>query len=450
MLLEKIKPGWLDGKWTEIFAERRQALYILMEQGEIERLWQIDDSGTGVRQRNGDFFSYSYATSLKSDDIEKVIKITSNGTSNFVWNGVSTDYDCDIKIPFLSRDIKDKIDFVKRAEAKISEYGSKIAFRKIAYREEMREVEIYNSEGLHVYFQQPQVVFLVQVAVADPQKGIETGYEAIGRSSGLELFEEVSPEEIAIDAVERGLKSLNAEWVKAGRMPVVISSAAGGTIIHEAVGHGLEGDLVFNNLSVYSGKMGEKVASELVTIVDDATLPCARGSFPFDDEGTPSQRSVLIENGILKGYMTDLFYAEKLGIGKTGNGRRESYRFMPIVRMTNTFMLPGKDSVEDIISSVDEGLYVLKMGGGEVNTISGDFVFEVLEAHMIRKGKIAEPVRGATLIGNGPEILKKVEMVGNDLGFSVGTCGKDGQGVPVTDGMPTTKISEITVGGKVK
>ena len=232
-------------------------------------------------------------------------------------------------------------------------------------------------------------------------------------------------------------------------MPVVISSDAGGTMIHEAVGHGLEADLAQEGLSVYSDKLGKQVASPLITVIDDATLPNKRGSFSFDDEGVPSQKTVLVENGLLKGYMYDRLTAMKDNTVSTGNGRRESYEWRPIPRMTNTFIALGSSSPHETVKSVEKGLFVKKMGGGEVNTVTGEFVFEVSEGYLIEKGKLGEPVRGATLIGRGPDILKSIDMVGNDFGFSIGTCGKDAQGVPVSDAMPTIRIPEIVVGGKV-
>ncbi len=218
-------------------------------------------------------------------------------------------------------------------------------------------------------------------------------------------------------------------------------------MVHEAIGHGLEADLAQSGMSVYTGKLGQQVASPLVTVVDDATIPHARGSFPFDDEGTPGERTVLVENGILKGYLYDRLSAMKDGCASTGNGRRESYQTKPIVRMSNTLIAPGETDPASIIREVEQGLLVRKMGGGQVNTVTGDFVFEVSEGYFIEKGAVGEPVRGATLTGNGPEVLKKIVRVGSDLGFGIGTCGKEGQGVPVADAQPTLLIEAITVGG---
>jgi TldD protein len=233
-----------------------------------------------------------------------------------------------------------------------------------------------------------------------------------------------------------------------GRMAVVLSSEAGGTMIHEAIGHGLEADLAQQGLSVYSKKIGEKVASSLITVVDDPTLPQKRGSYVFDDEGVASRRTILVEEGILKGYLYDRLSALEDGVESSGNGRRESYQHKPIPRMSNTMILPGKMSPEEIVHSVEKGLFVRKMGGGQVNTVNGDFIFEVNEGYLIEKGSVGEAVRGAILIGNGPQVLKEIDMVGSDLGFGIGTCGKDGQGVPVADAQPTLRIPELVVGGQ--
>lgn len=232
-------------------------------------------------------------------------------------------------------------------------------------------------------------------------------------------------------------------------MPVVLSEAAGGTMIHEAIGHGLEADLVQMGFSVYAGRRGEMVASPLVSVVDDATLQQRRGSYTFDDEGVPGQRTLLVDRGLLKGYLYDRLAAMKDNTVSTGNGRRESYRSRPLPRMSNTFILPGSTDPRAIVRSTERGLLVKKMGGGQVNTLNGDFVFQVSEGYLIEGGAVGEAVRGATLAGNGPAVLKSIDMVGNDLGFGLGTCGKEGQGVPVADAQPTLRIPEMLVGGEV-
>jgi len=253
----------------------------------------------------------------------------------------------------------------------------------------------------------------------------------------------------AREAVRQAQINLQAEEAPAGNMTVVLGSGWPGILLHEAIGHGLEGDFNRKGTSAFSGRVGERVASDLCTVVDDGTLPGRRGSLSVDDEGTPTENTVLIENGILKGYMQDKLNARLMGVKPTGNGRRESYAHLPMPRMTNTYMLPGQSEPEEIIQSVKKGLYARNFGGGQVDITSGKFVFSASEAYLIENGKITRPVKGATLIGNGPDVLTKVSMVGNDmeLDSGVGTCGKDGQSVPVGVGQPTLKIDGLTVGG---
>jgi len=264
---------------------------------------------------------------------------------------------------------------------------------------------------------------------------------------GFELFDENDPVDVALKAARRAILMLEADKAPTGPMPVVISSAAGGTMIHEAVGHGLEADLVQKRLSKFAGRVGQRVGSSVVTVVDDATIPYKRGSFAIDDEGTPAARTVLIEDGVLKGFLHDLMTAKKDSTGPTGNGRRESFRHKPIPRMTNTMIAPGKSKPDDVVADTKRGLFVRKMGGGQVNTVNGDFMFEVSEGYLIRDGKMGPAVRGAALVGNGPDVLQRIDMVATDQGFGIGTCGKEGQGVPVSDAQPTLRIRELTVGG---
>jgi TldD protein len=311
-----------------------------------------------------------------------------------------------------------------------------------------RQFLVLNSDGLIAPDQKTYFTFFVEV-VGEKDGRVETGREAAGGYAGLELLDEVTPADVAREAARRVKTLLSAKPAPAGTMPVVISAEAGGTMIHEAVGHGLEADLACNGLSVYQGKLDQQVASPLVTVIDDGTMPGRRGSYALDDEGTPSRRNVLIENGVLKSYMVDRLSAMKFDLMATGNGRRESFRSKPIVRMTNTYIAPGKDDPEAILRDTQWGVFVKAMGGGQVNTVTGDFVFAVTEGYVIREGKLAEPVRGATLVGNGPKVLSIIDRVGNDLGFAIGTCGKDGQRAPVTDAQPTLRVPELTVGGEV-
>jgi TldD protein len=233
-----------------------------------------------------------------------------------------------------------------------------------------------------------------------------------------------------------------------GTKTVVLASEAGGTMIHEAIGHGLEADLAMEGLSCYKGMLGQQIGSPLIDVVDDKTVPFKRGTYAFDDEGIPSERTLLVEKGVLKNYLYDRFHGMKYGVPSTANGRRESFRYKPITRMSNTMILRGSNDPSAIIASVDDGLLVKKMGGGQVDTVRGDFVFEIQEGYVIKKGQVGPMVKNATMMGNGPKILKEIDMVGTDLGFGIGTCGKDGQGVPVADGQPTLRMPEIVVGGK--
>lgn len=317
----------------------------------------------------------------------------------------------------------------------------------LSYRRSRQEVWVGNDDGdlvsdLRVY------TFLTMGVVVEKDGRLETGYEVIGGTKGDEILSERDPSSVAERVLKRALLSLSAEPSPAGIMDVVIAGEAGGTMIHEACGHGLEADIVRKESSVYADKVGQEVASPLVTLVDDGSLKGLGGSINFDDEGVPSKRTVLIENGILRGYLTDRLSSKVMGLPLTGNGRREGFEDFPIPRMTNTFLEPGEHSFEEIISSVERGLLVLKMGGGEVNPTDGNFVFKVNEGYIIEKGKIGKPVRGAILVGNGPEVLKNIKMLGKDLTFDIGLCGKDGQSVPVGDGQPTMLVGGLVVGGE--
>ncbi|MBU2551065.1 MAG: TldD/PmbA family protein, partial [Proteobacteria bacterium] len=311
----------------------------------------------------------------------------------------------------------------------------------------VQRVVILNADGGLAGDERSSLIFMVQV-VAEDRGRLQVGYEPMGGALGLELFEGRTPEQTARKAAARAVLMLEADEAPAGPMPVVLSSEAGGTMIHEAVGHGLEADLAGEGLSVYTDRLGQEVASPLVTVLDDATLEYRRGSFAVDDEGVPAERTVLVDRGRLVSYMHDRRSALKAGLASTGNGRRQSYRHRPVVRMTNTLIAPGPTDPDQVLSSTPEGLFVRKMGGGQVNTMNGDFVFEVSEGYLIENGRLGPPVRGATLTGNGPRVLQDIDLVGSDLGFAIGTCGKDGQGVPVADAQPTLRIRQIVVGGR--
>lgn len=307
---------------------------------------------------------------------------------------------------------------------------------------------VANSEG--VYAQDRQIrTRLYVTAVADKGQGTQTGSAGPGARKGLEFYEEdINPADTGREAARQALVMAGAGYCPAGVMPVVIDNGFGGVIFHEACGHSLEASSVAYGISQFTGKLGQQIANEKVSAVDDGTIPNAWGSINFDDEGTPSRRNVLIEKGILKGYMIDKFGGRRMGMAPTGNARRESYAYVTTSRMTNTFILDGEDKNEDIIASVDYGLYARDMGGGSVNPATGGFNFAVKEGYMIRNGKIAEPVRGASLVGTGSEILMKIDMVGQNLRRAQGMCGSSSGSIPTDVGQPMIRVSSITVGGR--
>jgi TldD protein len=442
------------GEFADIYFEEGTSTVIVGEDGKIEKVLAGSDRGVGIRVISDLRTAYAYTNDLTEKALLSLAETVSRAVKGRVFNQTIALRDMTINPGFpiaLSPDgvsLAEKVSLVTRADRAARDFDPRIRQVMTVYRDSRQRSQVANSLGEFSEFSRTGTVFMVQVVAAEGDT-IQTGYEPVGGFRGFELFTDNNPEELARTAAGRGILMLGARKAPGGMMPVVLSSEAGGTMVHEAIGHGLEADLAQNGMSVYSGKVGMEVASPLITVIDDATIPYARGSFSSDDEGTPAQRTVLVENGILKGYMYDRLTAMKDSCRSTGNGRRESYQAKPIVRMTNTMIAPGETPPAVITRSVDHGLFVRKMGGGQVNTVNGDFVFEVAEGYLIENGEISTPVRGATLTGNGPEILKKITMVGSDLGFGIGTCGKEGQGAPVSDAQPTLLISEITVGGAV-
>ena len=440
------------GDFADIYYEDKAFTSVLCEDGKVEQVLAASDRGIGIRVISGFSTAYAYTNQLSEESLLQLAETVSRGVRDGAPHGDfnlcerRTGAGFPIRIHPDQVELAEKVALVNRADRAARGFDKRIRQVMAVYRDGQMKTESVNSLGEFHEDSATATVFMVQV-VAQDGKVTQTGYEPLGAGRGFELFDAASPEELALKAAARGVMMLGARKSPAGQLPVVLSSEAGGTMVHEAIGHGLEADLVQAGTSVYKGRIGEQVASELVTVIDDATIPYARGSFGFDSEGTAAQRTVLVQDGVLKGYMYDRLSGMKDGCPSTGNGRRESYRVRPIVRMTNTLIAPGQSDPADIVRSVSSGLFVRRMGGGQVNTVNGDFVFEVSEGYLIENGVVGEPVRGATLAGNGPEVLKKITMVGSDLGFGIGTCGKDGQGVPVSDAQPTLLITGITVGG---
>lgn len=443
------------GEFADIYYEDGSYTSVACEDGKVERVLAAVDRGIGIRVISEFSTAYAYTNDLSEASLLQLADTVSRGVRgkafasdiNLCQRIVGPEFRIEIHPDQI--ELAEKVSLVNRADRAARGYDPRVRQVMAAYRDSQVTTQVANSLGEFHEDRATSTLFMVQVVVQDGSV-TQTGYEPLGAQHGYEIFDLASPEDLALKAAARGVLMLGARQSPGGVMPVVLSSEAGGTMVHEAIGHGLEADLVQAGSSVYRGKIGEQVASELITVRDDATIPNARGSFSFDGEGTPAQNTVLVEKGILRGYLYDRLSAMKDACASTGNGRRESYRMRPIVRMTNTLIAPGESDPQRIVGSVASGLFVRRMGGGQVNTVNGDFVFEVTEGYLIENGEVGETVRGATLTGNGPEVLKNITMVGNDLGFGIGTCGKDGQGVPVADAQPTLLIAGITVGGKAK
>lgn len=402
---------------ADVFAEESSSLIITCEDDKIEKIISGKDSGVGIRKILKDKTDYSYTNDFEEGDVKS---------------------DC-------PRSIEEKVKFVNIANRVARSYDSRIKQVTVSYMEKFQHILIANSYKNTVEEKRNYSIFSVNVIASDAGI-IQTGFETYGKSTVLEP-NEFNPEEIAERAAKRAILMLSAKQSPALVMPVVLDKSAGGTMIHEAIGHSLEADLIQKGMSKFKDKIGEKVASSIVTVVDDPTITGQFGSYNFDDEGTKSKRTVLVDKGILTNYLYDNLSALEKSKKSTGNGRRESYQHKPIPRMSNTFILPGISAAKDIISRVKKGLYVKRMGGGQVNPVTSDFVFDVKEGYMIENGEITYAVRGAILTGNGLEVLQNIEIIGDEFEFMSGRCGKDGQIVPVGDAEPTMLISEIIVGG---
>jgi TldD protein len=339
-----------------------------------------------------------------------------------------------------------KVELLRVAEAAAREEGGAIKSVTASYGDSRRRILVANSDGLLTGDDQVRTRFMVH-SVASGDTGMQTAHEGPGRTLGFEYFDEFDVADIARISARRAITMLDARPAPSGSLPVVLAKGAGAVLFHEACGHGLEADLVQRAASVFDGKVGEQVASPLVTLIDDGTYAREWGTFAVDDEGRPAQSNVLIENGVLNDYMWDYLRARKAGRASSGNGRRETYQHLPMVRMTNTYLVPGTTDPDDIVRDTDHGIYCVQLGGGQVDTATGDFVFGITEAYMIEHGEITHPIRAAQLIGNGPETLHRIDVVGNDFDTWTGTCGKNGQGVPVSSGQPTLRVTGITVGG---
>ena len=438
------------GDHADLFVEDTRFSSIRWEDGKVEEVNTGRDAGFGLRYLLGDGNYFTHQNSLTLDDILKASRIVSAGLPK-----KTIPLRCNKKESFThtviikpaSVSLENKIDLLSKTYQHIKNISPEIRQIILSYHEKEKENLIISSTGRVINEQSTYCTMVIMIIAA--RNGIlQTATEVFGGLGGYDLMEEAAVISRGMQAGTRAVNKLSAPHAPAGEMPVVIAAEAGGTMIHEAVGHSLEADAVQKGISpVYKGKINQAVASPLITVIDDPTIPRQRGSYAFDDEGIPSKTTVLIEKGHLKTFLYDIASSRKDGILSNAHGRRQSYRYRPIPRMSNTFIASGTDDPKEIIGSISEGLYVKKMGGGQVNTATGDFVFEVEEGYHIQKGTIKGLVKGANLLGNGPNVLSSIDRVGNDLGWGLGTCGKEGQGVPVSDAQPTLRIKKLLIGG---
>ena len=441
------------GEFAEVFAEDKRSSSARLDDGRIEELTSGLDRGAGIRVVRGDTTGFAHTADLSEEGLRSAAEAAAaaargggGGVKEVAVTRRPVERPHDVQI--LPQDVPKaaKVELLQRAEQAARGEGDSIRQVSALTADSRRQILIANSDGVLVEDDQVWTRFMVQcVAVADT--GMQTGYEGPGRTIGFELYDEIDVEEVARTAARRSLEMLKARPAPSGKLPVVLKKGAGGVLFHEACGHGLEADLVGKDASVFRGRVGEQVASPLVTLVDDGTYAREWGTYAVDDEGNPARRNTLIENGVLTDYMWDFLRARKEGRASSGNGRRQSYQHLPMVRMTNTYVLEGEEDPDEIIRQTPHGVYCVQLGGGQVNTATGEFVFGITEAYMIENGEITEPIRSANLIGNGPEVLQLIDAVGNDFDTWAGTCGKDGQGVPVSAGQPTLRVGAITIGG---
>lgn len=444
------------GDYADLYFEYTTTSSILLDESLVKSATEGISMGCGVRVLAGEQTGYAYTDDLTPEKILKAARIAAriaSGPAHVSTVGLTTVESPNnlyhVPVPSTERDLTEKLDLVQRGDGAARAYDPRIRQVRVSYGDQVRHILMAGSDGRVVTDLQP-LVRLGVFTIAQENGNLQSGSSGGGGRVGLEFFQgENSPESFAREAARQAVVQLAAREAPAGEMEVVLGPGWPGILLHEAIGHGLEADFNRKGISAFCGRIGQRVASELCTVVDDGTIPGRRGSLNVDDEGAPTQRTVLIENGILRGYLQDRLSALVMKSTRTGNGRRESYEHIPMPRMTNTCMLAGSEDPQEIIRSVRRGLYAVYFGGGQVDITNGKFVFSASEAYLIEDGKVTAPVKGATLIGDGPTVLTRVTAVGNDLRLDpgIGTCGKDGQSVPVGVGIPTIKVSRLTVGG---
>ena len=455
-VLERVLAGATSSgaDFAEVYAEDKRSTSAGLDDGRIEQVTSGRDRGAGIRVVAGDTTGFAYTSDLSEPGLRAAADAAAAAAARGGGGVASVGLvQSDRHRPNAGAGDPDaidkarKVDLLTRMDDAARAHGDEIVQVSAGYGDSTKRVLVANTEGVLADDEIVRTLLRVSV-VANGDGGMQTGYQSMGHTVGFEIFDTVDVEEMARKAAAQAITKLSARPAPSGEMPVVIANGTGGVLFHEACGHGLEADHIQKGASVYAGKVGELVANPLVTLVDDGTMPGEWGTLGIDDEGRATQKNVLIEDGILTDYMWDYLRAKKEGRPQSGNGRRQSYQHLPMVRMTNTYVMNGPSDPDDIIADTPNGVYVAKLGGGSVNTASGDFVFGMTEAYLIENGRITEPLRDGNLIGNGPKVLRDIDLLGNDFAMgSPGTCGKDGQGVPVGDGQPTLRVKQLTVGG---
>ena len=457
LLARALTRALAPGSFADAFYEYRVARSFRLQDGRIHEGSISVSRGVGIRVLAGERAGYAYSDDLSERALLETARvaglIASGGSARVAAvelparPGAATSLYGNPEPRRLTADSATFVDFLARADVAARAYDPRIVAVNASFSQELQEVAIATSDGSFVRDTRPLVTFGVQCVAAGRERA--TGFTGDGGRTSIDFFAERSPEAIAREAARIACVNSEAIETPAGEMAVVVGAGSGGVLLHEAVGHGLEGDFNRQGTSLYSGRVGERVANELVTIYDDGDLHGERGTLAIDDEGAPGEHKVLVERGVLRGYMQDRQNAGLMGGRSTGSGRRQSFRVMPQPRMCNTYMPSGTSTYDEIVGSVKRGIFATSFAGGQVEISKGDFVFMLAEGYLIEDGKLTAPLRGASLVGNGPEVMNRVTMVGNDGRLAGGyyTCGKGGQYVPVGVGMPTVKLSSVTVGG---
>ncbi len=442
------------GEFAEVFVEDKRSSSAVFDDGRVEELTSGRDRGAGIRVVVGDTTGFAHTADLTEAGLRSAAEAAAaaargggGGAKTVAVSGSDVARGEPARIPPEDVAKATKVGLLTLANEAARSEGAAISQVSARYGDSRRRILVANSDGLLAEDDQVRTLFSVS-CVAAGDTGLQTGRESTGRTVGFELFDETDVEDMGRRAAQRAITKLAARPAPSGAIPVVVGPGCGGVLFHEACGHGLEADLIAKGASVFANRIGDQVASPLVTLIDDGTMAGEWGHFAIDDEGRPAAHNVLIQDGVLTDYMWDHLRSRKEGRPSSGNGRRQSYQHLPMVRMTNTYITAGQDDPAEIIAGTDNGVYVAQLGGGQVNTATGDFVFGMTEAYLIENGEITEPIREGNLIGNGPEVLTRIDMLGDDFMMgSPGMCGKDGQGVPVGDGTPTLRVTSLTVGG---